>query len=297
MVPTDPDDLRSGPFTVADARRFGLTWHSLQARSWRRLNYGQYAWTGLRHDVELKLRAAADRLPSRAAFSGATAAWLLGLDLSPCDPIEATVARGVPVRARSGVRLRRAALPENDVVAQDGFRVTGPMRTVRDLASRKEAIESVVALDMALRAGLVSEATVAEHIEANRGAWGIKRMRRALSLADRRAESAMESRLRVELVMGGLPTPEVQVDLHDRFGRFIGRADLYYPSARLVIEFDGQNHRDRLVADLRRQNALVQAGFQILRFTAADVRKKGSVTLQVRQALDLPERERLSASA
>jgi len=39
----------------------------------------------------------------------------------------------------------------------------------------------------------------------------------------------------------------------------------------LVIEFDGGNHRDRLVSDDRRQNSLVSAGYRVLRFTVADV--------------------------
>jgi very-short-patch-repair endonuclease len=39
----------------------------------------------------------------------------------------------------------------------------------------------------------------------------------------------------------------------------------------LAIEYDGGNHRDRLVDDNRRQNDLVGAGFRLLRFTAPDV--------------------------
>jgi very-short-patch-repair endonuclease len=77
----------------------------------------------------------------------------------------------------------------------------------------------------------------------------------------------------------------VQVGLHDATGRFVGRADLYYPSERLVIEFDGGNHPDRLVSDDRRQNLLVDAGFQVLRFTAADVYQRPLVVeTQVRRA-------------
>lgn len=68
----------------------------------------------------------------------------------------------------------------------------------------------------------------------------------------------------------GLPRPLVQVDLRDREGAFVGRADLYYASARLVIEYDGVNHRDRLIEDNRRQNRLMNAGYRLLRFTAAD---------------------------
>ena len=52
------------------------------------------------------------------------------------------------------------------------------------------------------------------------------------------------------------------------------------------MEFDGGNHRDRLVSDDRRQNQLVNAGYTLLRFTSADLREKPEVLVaQVRAAL------------
>lgn len=88
------------------------------------------------------------------------------------------------------------------------------------------------------------------------------------------AESPMETRLRLLLVQAGLPKPEVQANLHDAAGRFVGRADLYYPAARLVIEYDGANHRDRLADDDRRQNLIQAAGYRLLRFTRADLSER-----------------------
>jgi very-short-patch-repair endonuclease len=248
---------------------------------------GQYAWSGLPDGIELKLRAAEQRLPSEYAFSGRTAAWILGLDMAPCEPIEATVARDVKARARVGVKLRRASLPEEDVTTEGGFRVTTGLRTARDLGSRADLVESVVAIDMALHAGLVDPSTLASWVNCNPGAKGVKRLRRALELANPLAESPMETKLRLELVTVGLPTPCVQVELHDAHGHFLGRVDMYYPDARLVIEYDGQNHKERLVEDLRRQNALVNAGYHVLRFTAPDLRFRGVVASQVRRARNL----------
>lgn len=60
------------------------------------------------------------------------------------------------------------------------------------------------------------------------------------------------------------------MNLGDDKNRY-GRADLYYPAARLILEYDGAKHRDRLVEDNRRQNLLLSAGFQLLRFTAGDI--------------------------
>jgi len=278
-----PKELKADPFTVVEARGAGVAWESLQTRAWRRMSRGQYAWTGLRHDVELILRAVDKRLPERAAFSGRTAAWIHGLDVLPCEPIEVTVPRDLPVRSRSGVRLRRASLPGSDLTVHRGFRVTTPLRTVCDLGSSADIVEATVALDMALHAGIVDMRALDRHVDSSAGAKGVKRLRRAIGLAEPRSESPMETRLRLELINARLPAPEAQVDLYDDSRRFLARADLYYRDVRLVIEFDGQNHKERLVPDLRRQNALVNAGYQILRFTVGDLRTRGAVALQVRQ--------------
>lgn len=49
--------------------------------------------------------------------------------------------------------------------------------------------------------------------------------------------------------------------------------DLAWPDRRVLVEFDGNVHRERrvFVDDLRRQNRLVLAGWTVLRFTSADV--------------------------
>ena len=99
----------------------------------------------------------------------------------------------------------------------------------------------------------------------------------------------METRLRWLLLDNGLPRPQVQVEIRDDSERFLARTDLAYVSARLIIEFDGGNHRERLISDDRRQNLLISAGFRILRFTSADLNNNPAVVVaQVRAALDTP---------
>jgi hypothetical protein len=96
----------------------------------------------------------------------------------------------------------------------------------------------------------------------------------------------METRLRLLLVLAGLPGPSAQVSLHDERGRFLGRPDLLYREQQLVIEYDGGVHRETLVNDDRRQNRLLGAGYRVLRFTAPDVLgTPDAVVAQVRAAL------------
>jgi very-short-patch-repair endonuclease len=76
------------------------------------------------------------------------------------------------------------------------------------------------------------------------------------------------------------------VPLHDDAGLFVGRPDLYYLDRRLALEYDGATHRDSLPADNRRQNRILEAGYRLLRFTAADIfNTPASVVALVRRAL------------
>ena len=108
----------------------------------------------------------------------------------------------------------------------------------------------------------------------------------ARRLAEPATESVMETRLRLLLVLAGLPRPDAQIPLHDDAGRFVGRPDLYYPLQHLALEYDGSTHRERLTADNRRQNRMINAGYRLLRFSAADVLSApDSVVSLVKQAL------------
>jgi very-short-patch-repair endonuclease len=226
-----------------------------------------YAWAAIAVTPALRLEAFRLRMPESAAFSGRTAAWLHGLDVAPCEPVE-------------------IELDSRDAVLRRGFRATSLLRTLFDLSRRLSLVEAVVVLDMALHARLVQRSELSGWIESSGGRKGIAAARRVLELANSDAESPMETRLRILLVLNGLPRPEVQVPLHDSRGLFLGRPDLYYRENRLALEYDGETHRTSLVVDNRRQNRLQMAGIRLLRFTASDVlRRPDSVLAQVRDTL------------
>ena len=245
-----------------------------------------YAWAGLADTPELRLEAARSRLPAAAVFSGLTAAWLHGLDVVACEPIEVTIPKGTGVSALSGLAVRRAAIAAAEVVNLRGMRATSILRTLSDLCIRLNAIEAVVIADMALHAGLMSLADLNSLCLSRAHRVGVANLRRVAHLADPAAESPMETRLRMVLVLDGLPCPQAQVSLHDSRGRFLGRPDLYYPDHRLGVEYDGGTHRVSLAEDNRRQNRLLAAGIRLLRFTAGDVlHNPDSITTQVRTIL------------
>jgi len=250
---------------------------SLQGKAWRRLGTGLYCWSGLEEDPWEVLGAWQDLLPADAVFAGSTAAWIMGLDFKPTDPVEIVVPPGSGIRSRPGLIARRRIVLSCDVVEVRRLRATNVHRTLHDLCHRLPEVDALVALDMALHKRLTNGTALGSY-------KGGSRLRSLAGLAAP-AESPMETRLRWLLLQRGLPRPEVQVSLGDELNG-IGRVDLYYRSARLILEYDGANHRDRLVEDNRRQNRLLSAGYQLLRFTATDIYNEPDVVAaQVRSAL------------
>lgn len=271
--------------SLAEARAAGLSRQQLRGKRWTRVGPGMYATTAEAPNPLTLLRAVARNLPPAAVFSGRTAAWLHGLDAEPTRPIEVTLPTESGISSAAGVRVRRARLPRAEVVELEGLAATSIARTLRDLAWRLPLTEAVVFCDMALRARLLDRAALDAWVDQHRGRKGVRRMRAVLDLADGRAESAMESRLRVLLVRAGLPRPRTQVPIFDAEGHFAGRVDLYFPDANLAIEYDGSTHRDSLVADNRRQNDLLRAGVNLLRYCADDVyRRPHVIVAQTRHA-------------
>jgi hypothetical protein len=284
-APHIPPELTRRPFSLQEARAAGLTLSALKGRAWRRLGRELYCWEGVQEDPWGRLVACRELLPPEAVFAGRTAAWLLGLDLHPINPVEAIVPPLSHMRSRHGFTVRRCEIAPRDVVIVRQLRTTNLLWTLADLCARNPAVEALVAIDMALRAHLTSSVALDRYAETVRGRAGAGRLR-VLARLGAPAESPMETRLRWLLIQAGLPRPEVQTKLHDTDGRFVGRADLYYPAARLVLEYDGGHHRDRLAEDDRRQNLLVSAGFRLLRFTAGDIHNRPEVVeSQVRGAL------------
>lgn len=266
-----PSSLVRAPFTVDAAKQAGLDrWH-LDTAAWKRIAPRTYISSRLEETSWRRIEAASLRLPPGAAFSGLTAAWLHGLDVDPCSPIEATVQPNAGVSGRVGMAIRRAAMAAEEIVLVRGMRALVPVSAVAGACCRLSLTEGVVVLDAAAHKALVEVDELIQWARRHPGHRGVRNLRRAIDLADPKAESPMESRLRMVLVLGGLPQPSTQAVIHDAGGRFVARLDLYYAQSRLGIEYDGQVHRESLAEDNRRQNSLLSAGVRLLRFTAGDV--------------------------
>src|SRR5699024_10178252 len=120
-----------------------------------------------------------------------------------------------------------------------------PVRAWTELASLLMASELVVAGDALLRrnAPLSDIERMRAAVDRLVGRRGTPALRRALERVRPRTDSPKETELRLAIVDAGLPEPQVNVPVLRRDGAFIGFGDLGYPTYKILIEYDGDQHR------------------------------------------------------
>jgi hypothetical protein len=243
-------------------------------------------------DLRTRLPAILMTAPPGAVVSHQTAAalWRVEIPLERTDrPAHLTVPAGSKARNRRDRRLHRAPLPPAEVERCWGLPVTTPARTWRDLAAVLEPAALLAVTDQLLDI-LCRPADLERALSRAPAGRGAARCRRVLAVADPRVDSPMESVVRWLLHEAGLPRPTLQYQAFDVRGRQIGFGDMAWPDRKVLLEFDGDVHRERrvFVADLRRQNRLVLEGWTVLRFSSADVLgRPHEVVAAVRRALRL----------
>ncbi|MGY1782106.1 endonuclease domain-containing protein [Geodermatophilus sp. SYSU D01036] len=201
-------------------------------------------------------------------------------------PVEVSVPDDVRFGPVAGLRVRRTVLPPVDVVQVRRRPCTSGARTAIDIARGEPLGEAVAALDVLLARGVVDRAALRRSLETSPSSRGARRARRAVELADPRAESPQESRVRVLLALAGLAAVP-QYTVRDDDGGFVARVDLAFPEHRLAVEYDGAWHGEpgQLRRDRRRLNGLTAAGWRVVFVTAADLRAPEAVVARVVEAL------------
>ena len=241
-------------------------------------------------DLRARIAAVLLNAPEPAVVSHATAAalWNVAIPLQQDDAlVHLTVATGSAVRGRADRQVHRIPLSTDDVTRWSGFPVTTPARTWRDVAGVLPPAALLAVTDQLLD-GLCTRAELEQQLARRPGGRGSARARAVLPIADPRAESPMESVLRWLLHAAELAAPELQFVVRGPDGSFLARADFAWPDSKVLVEFDGDLHRERdvFVNDLRRQNRLIAAGWTVLRFTSADVLgRPDEVIAAIRSAL------------
>ena len=231
--------------------------------------------------------------PAGAVVSHLSAADVWGLQIPfrdrSDDRVHLTIPAGSSAESRADRRLYRLPLEGRDVVRKGSHPVTSPARTWRDLAGILQPPALLAATDQILN-GRASRGELAEELDRRPRGRGCARARLILPIASPLADSPMESVLRWLIHDAGLPMPSLQHPVRDLGGVVVAAADMAWPDRKVLVEFDGDVHRERgtFVNDRRRQNRVVAAGWFILRFTSADVYgDPAGVLTQIRRALGL----------
>lgn len=266
-----PAQLKQAPFRGSAAVADGLlTRRQLQSGVWRHITRDVYVWSGLAPTPLMAARGFALTLPDNASFSGPTAALIHGIDVGR-RRLEVTIPVDGPIRSSKRLIVRRRDLAPADCTVVKGLRVTSPVRTAFDVACTEPLVDAVVVIDAFLTKGLLGVGDLSSYATQLMSPRCTQRATRACELSTPGAESAMETRQRLVIVLGGLPVPVCQYVVTDDCGAFLARVDLAYPELKIAIEYDGADHDRRRADDRWRDNLLVAAGWTVLHFRARDI--------------------------
>jgi hypothetical protein len=247
-------------------RTLGVSNHAMEAAAELRIAHGTYALRDAPPTI-----VAAVRL--RGVVSHTTAAALHGFALWRTSAgLHVTVESG---RGRApGVEIHRARLSTTDV--DEDRPITSPLRTVLDCGRILPITPAVVVMESALLARAIDLPTLAAAAADIRGP-GSAGLRQAIRFVDVRAESSLESPLRMLVEPLGR---ELQTQV---YVPGVGRVDIVL-DGWLALEGDGYEfHSDRTSyrEDRRRGNALVVGRYVVLRFSWEDVYLRPAYVLEV----------------
>ena len=230
---------------------------------------------------EVRLRAAVLWAGGGAVTYGVTAAWWHGLHPRLPRTVEVTVPRRRRPRPRPGVAVRQRDVDPLDLSEYRDLPVTGIALTAIEAAVALGPDGSVL-LDRALQQHVTFRMVCDAHCR-NLGRRGSAAASELLVAAADRAASQAE-RLLVRLLRCAGIT-----------GWVLGHAwegyviDVAFPRQRIAIEVDGWAwHRtpERFVRDGQRQNAVVNGGWHVLRFSWHDLTHRPEAVLtEIRDAL------------
>ncbi|MRX43154.1 DUF559 domain-containing protein [Agromyces sp. Q22] len=272
-----PEELAGTAFSVARARRAGVGAGRLRGSDLARPFHGVRLPASVDLDVLAVCRAYAERMRPCEAFSHRTAGALHGLPVAGRRPdgtidVAAVEPNGLP-RAR-GVRGHRIRPEFVRVGTIHGVRVVSAIDAWCQLAGELTERELVVIGDALVRRRHPSATLdgLQRAVARTAGRRGHRRLVRALSRVRPRTDSPAETLLRLDLVDAGLPEPDVNVPIHDASGRQIAIGDLVYARWRVLVEYDGEHHRNdraQYSRDVDRLDDLAHAGWRVIRFNAA----------------------------
>ena len=236
----------------------GLSVKALLGPNDQRVFYNLYVEAGQQLTTALRAQAALKVSPEGAYASHHTAARLWGAWAPESPETHVSVPGDVGRSKRRGIVAHEGVGKPLPTVCR-GLALSTPAQTFLDLAgSGFNLVDLVASGDSIIRRTGLEAADLVEAADRWRG-HGAGRARRAARLVRDGVDSVMESRLRMLIVLAGLPEPRVNVKLRHDNGEWWMRFDLCYEDCRLVVGYDGVQHRDdeaQRLHDIKRREEL-----------------------------------------
>lgn len=261
----------SRPFTRAQALAHGISDRELDGPDYQGLFRGVHVAADVEVTPLLVATGALSLFPADAHASHATAARLYRLPIPPLPHEHVTVRRADDRRRRAGIACHVAARAQARLLA--GIRVSTPEQVFLDLASQLPLVDLVVVGDHLVRRGTVSRKRLTAFCAAASGT-GAAQARAAAAFVRERVDSPMETRLRMLIVLAGLPEPVMNRTFGDEDGLEFRRYDLCWPQARLIVEYDGRHHIEResqWESDLERRERIEDDRWRIIVVTSKGI--------------------------
>ena len=255
-----------------------------------------------------RARAYFPRLHTGHHFSHQTAASIWGAPL-PLEfteegtlagfddlPLHVSATGAVPFPRAAGISGHRTLSSLTSVREHDRFRVSSPAATWVSLGNLP-LIDLIALGDYfcrrwrpgygrphAGRAPLCTVDELQDALDAGRRR-GAARLREALGAVREDSWSPRETRVRCILVAAGLPEPELNADVFDERGRFLGCVDMVYRDQRVAVEYLGMLHGESWARDVERIAALRAAGWNVIEVTSPLLRHPEELVRRVSSAL------------
>lgn len=271
------------PFTRGQAIAAGITDARLGSAEFAKLLGGVYVSARTPDKPYFRSRAAVHLVhPAGAVGTHYTAARLRGVPV-PDNALEhVTVARSTDRRQRHGLRCYVAALAAEDIVTLRGVRISSAHRMFVELATTLGLLDLVVVGDWLVRHEYTTPADLVAYCARFHGRYAAHAVH-AAGHVRAGVDSPMETRLRMLLVLAGLPEPEVNLVIRAEDGTVTMRLDLGYRTVKLAVEYDGRQHLtdvDQWERDPERRDDLEHDDWRLLVVTSKGIYREPAQTVQ-----------------
>jgi hypothetical protein len=268
------------PFTRAEALEAGITPWQLRGARFVHLHRNVYVSRRAPRTLALRAKAVLKVAPPGTVVARDSAALLWGGSVPPVSEIHVRIPAGETFRV-AGVRTHEGPIPACRVWR--GVPVTSPDSTFCDLAETLDLVQLVVLGDRLVRRGRTTPARLMSSADEWTGPRA-ELARRASTLVREGVDSPPESRLRLLVVLAGLPEPTVNYIIRDpRTGEWQRRFELAYEAMRIAIEYEGRQHRDEeeiWAVDIDRREDLDRRSWRVVQVISSGLFDNPLRTLQ-----------------